>query len=140
VACITIVPSKTALSVRFTDTETSYNPSGTNVKPAATWVIELSNNQWRWVSVNGMPMAEVGVNKEHKDWILPLRTTDEAYVLMENDDHTSQNYHYTSPPLIINRITGALIGAQTVYDNTTHWNQTTESKGHCTPIHIGARL
>jgi len=84
------------LQCEVVDTETQYGSSSgktVNAKPAATWLIELSNSQWRWVSINGMPMAEFGENKEHKDWILPLLTTDDSYVLSENDDHTYQNYH-----------------------------------------------
>ena len=128
------------LECEVNETEISYNPSNTTIKPAVTWIIELSNSQWRLMSLNGMPIAEAGENKDHPGWIFPLRITDEAYILIEKDDHTYQNYHFTSAPLIVNRVTGALIGEHTAYDETSKWSNTTESKGHCIPIHIGAKL
>ena len=139
------------LECEVTDTATYSNPatqtSNRTIKPTVTWVFELSNNEWRYVSVNGVPLTELAKNLGNKipdnqkqvDWV-PLRTTDDAYVLMEKDDHTSGDLHYTSPSLIINRITGVIIGSETVYNQTDHWSIKTDSDGHCTPIHIGAKL
>jgi hypothetical protein len=135
------------LQCEIVDTETPYGSgSSKTVKPAVTWLIELSSKQWRLAAINGVPMTEL-INSNNKDKnkdnvgaFLPLRTTDESYVLMEKDEHKSDNFSFNSPPLIINRITGELFGSQTVTDQTTHWSSTTESKGHCALIHIGATL
>jgi hypothetical protein len=133
------------LQCEVVDTETQYGSNSgktENSKPAVTSLIELSSKQWRLAAINGMPMTELAgnKNKDNLGAFLPLRTTDESYVLVEKDDHTSENYHYTSPPMIINRVTGELIGSINVTDQTTHWSMTTDSKGHCVPIHIGATL
>jgi hypothetical protein len=131
------------LQCEIVDTETQYSSSGektVKVKAPVTWLVELSDNQWRLVSLDGTPMTEMSYNKEHKEWILPLRTTAEAYVLIEKNDRTSENYDYTNSPTIIDRVTGALIGEEHTYDRTTHWSMATEGKGHCVPIHIGATL
>jgi hypothetical protein len=130
-------------------TETQYGSTSgktVNAKPVVTWLIELSSNQWRLAAINGLPTAELIDSKDKersKDNLgafLPLRTTEESYVLMEKNEHKSDNLSFNSPPLIINRITGELFGAQNVNDQTTHWSMTTESNGHCAPIHIGATL
>jgi hypothetical protein len=135
------------LQCEIVATETQYGSgSGKTVKPAETWLIELSSKQWRLAAVNGLPTAELIDNqdkersKDNFGTFLPLRTTDESYVLVEKDEHKSDNLSFSSPPLIINRITGELFGAQNVSDQTAHWSMATESKGHCAPIHIGATL
>jgi hypothetical protein len=127
-------------------TNTEQNRQAYNAGPhSQTWMIEIKNDQWHLVSINGIDLATAGKEAAEMGKFLPVRVTDAAYVLIEESDTTNGNYHVISRPVTINRSNGSLYG----WTNTTEVNPTNpanrywtqvETTGHCSPVSLSPQF
>ena len=103
------------------DTRMEQNPEAPDAGPRnETWVIEIKNDQWHMVSINGLDLAFAGKVFSYMGRFQPLRVTDAAYVLIEESDTTEGSYRHTTRPMTINRSNGTLYG----FENTTELKPT----------------
>jgi hypothetical protein len=125
-------------------THTEQNKQAYNAGPHnETVVIEIKNEQWRMVSINGRDLAIAPIEElPEMGKFLPLRVTDAAYVLFEESDKTTGNYHVITRPMTINRSNGSFYG----WTNTTatdpgnnYWTQV-ETTGHCALVSLSPKF
>jgi hypothetical protein len=139
------------LQCQYTD-ETSYygkNVTGSSGRTDRhTWMLELNGGTWRLISLDGQPMKEMmaqlakadGKNIQAPAFQLPLRVTDEAYVLMEPEEKHDGDYNSKNIGLLIDRVGGTMTGESWRADKSGDFGTHLTTTGKCSPIDIKANL
>jgi hypothetical protein len=137
------------LQCQMIDVTEYYGKSTTSGRPAQhTWVLELNGSTWRWISQDGQPMKEMldrwakadGKNVPAPAFQIPLRVTDEAYVLMEPKENHDGEYDRKDDGLFIDRVNGMITGESWMRQKNGDWGQHVTTNGKCSPIDIKANL
>jgi hypothetical protein len=101
---------------------------------------------WRLISQDGQPMKEMldqlmkAEGKKAPAFQLPLRVTDEVYVLMEPEEKHDGDYDSKNTGLFIDRISGAMTGESWLGEKSGDFGTHLTTTGHCSPIDIKANL
>ena len=109
-------------------------------------VIELSSRTWRIVTIDGQSWKELieqtaNANGKKMDGVtLPLRVTDETYVLGEPHENHEGIYNSKDSGWYIDRISGAMTGENWMSEKNGDSHTHLTSNGHCSPIDINAKL
>jgi hypothetical protein len=139
------------LQCQMTDETSYYGKNGAGSSPDAkqhTWVLELNGSTWRLISQDGQPMKEMlaqlakanGKNAQAPAFQLPLRTTDEAYVLMEPEEKHDGNYDSKDNGFFIDRISGTMTGESWLGEKSGDFGTHLKTTGKCSPTDIKANL
>jgi hypothetical protein len=131
--------------------ETSYygkNATGSSGRTDRhTWVLELNGSTWRLISQDGQPMKEIMAQlakaegkKQAPAFQLPLRVTDETYVLMEPEEKHDGEYNSKNNGHFIDRVSGTMTGESWLADKNGDLGSHLTTTGKCSPIDIKANL
>ena len=148
-----IIGSKSVgLQCQYADVTEYYTKDALPTSPTTkqhVMVIELSGGTWRIVTIDGQSWKEMVKQGEKEGWAksgalnmlnMPLRVTDETYVLREPGEDHAGVYDTKNSGWDIDRISGAMTGetwmSEKKGDSHTHLTTT----GKCSPIDIKANL
>jgi hypothetical protein len=138
------------LQCQYAEVTTSYGKSygGSPMTKQRTMVVEINGGTWRLVSTEGQSWKEFVKQMAEKDGKkfdetklnIPLRVTDETYVLVEPSEDHDGIYDTKNNGLYIDRISGTMTGNDSVAEKIGDYRAYTTTTGKCSPIDINTKL